>query len=380
MKKCENCLGAKKTKKFSRYFQSKMEEPVPHVDMLPKTWESIQELFKKLNHTSLNDSIWMKKNKLLQCCGKPYLQIKNGSKLFWIHLRILAQAGNLPRYGSRNNKGIRMCFNNKKKKLTTTWCKLCSSLLCNSKCNQCVKVIRFLKSPHEQTKPNPLDFSDFMIKHSSDTIVHSHFKGEDFTKYLLPIVLKEKHSEVFIPRFLQVILDSNMSAFATVQTMLNGIYGKRKSCGNLWIAPTHDDNDHISLSKPIKMTNENSIGLLGGRYFVWGFNCKHVSKWHDLQTNDYVLFGNTRNGFYRLGKVQHKFVWINDASSDVFAYFSTAGIWLYGFTIVFEPVQFLIPGIEMNSFTGFHYQSQCKLKPDVKKKIAAKYPQLAKFC
>jgi hypothetical protein len=356
-----------------------MEELVPYLEMLPQTWQSIQDVFSKLNHTILNDSIWMKKSQLFQLAGKPYLTIENGAKLFWIHLRILALAGNLPRYGSRNNKGIRLCFNTDTKSLTTKWCKSCCSLSCNSNCKKCVKVIRFLKSTHDPSKPNPNDFADFVIKHSSSNVVHSSFKGEDFTKYLLPLVFGQDKPKIFIPVFLQLILDSNMSYFSKVQAMLNGIYGKRTE-KNLWIAPTHDDNDRISLTKPIKLTDKNSIGIPNGKYFVWGFNCNHVSKWHGLNVGDFVLFGNTHNGFYRLGKVQEKFIWLDDSSSDVFAYFSTAGIWLYGFTIVFEPIDFFIPGSDMNSITGFHYQSQCKLKSDVKIEIASKYPQLAPFC
>ncbi len=361
-----------------------MEEPVPHLDMLPQTWESIQDVFKQLNHTILNNSSWIRKKRLLQLAGKPYLKMENGSKLFWIHLRILALGGNLPRYGSRNDKGIRVCFNSKKRQLTTQWCKKCCSLSCNAKCDECVKVIRFIKLPKpEILPPNPQDFTDFTIQHSSYSVLRSNFKGDDFTRYLLPLALGYTSNEkCFIPRFIQVILDSPLTDFGKVLGMLDGIYGKQKLAkqANLWIAPTHDDNDAISLTKPIKLTNHNTVGIATGKYFVWGFNCKHVSKWNNLQLNDYVLFGNTHNGFHRMGKVQKKFIWINDASCDIFSYFSTAGIWLYGFTITFEPIDFFIPGFALNAITGFHYQSQCKLKTNVKNDIAKKYPQLARFC
>jgi hypothetical protein len=357
------------------------DEQVPHLEMLPQLWTDMQEVLTKLKYCG-STSLWMKKNRLFGLIGKQYADVQNGKNLFWIHLRILAFAGYLPRYTSRDKKGQPTCFNDKTKKLTTKWCQICKVGL--HPCNNCFRVIKFIGTPTSSEIPNPTGFTDFTIHHSSSSVIRSNFKGPDFTKYLLPLVLFGTNPICFLPKFIQRIIDVPQQDNRTkVQALLDAIYGKQVIAQKqLWLAPTHDDNTRISLTKKIKLNKHNTVGIQKGKYYVWGFNCNHALKWHHLQLNDYVLFGNTWNGFNMLGKVQSKFIWINNEASNVFEYFSKAGIWLYGFTIVFEPVNFLIPGSDMqeilfeNSKNGnTHYQTQTKLKGSILASVKNKLRQ-----
>jgi hypothetical protein len=134
----------------------------------------------------------------------------------------------------------------------------------------------------------------------------------------------------------------------------------------LWIAPTQRDNAQTGLTDGVKLDDENCIGpncLYGNYHFVWGFNAGCVAKWHTLQKNDLIIFGNAKQGFTILGEVKHKFIWLPGKSDKVFSYASPSGkAWLYGYTLQILSRNLNITSKEQSDLCGgIKYQTQTRL-------------------
>lgn len=337
--------------------------------LIPETYKNVAETLPKLKWSPKTTSRWVSKTTVFNLCGKAYLDLEDGESLFWCHLNMLHKSNHLPRFSSKNEKGIAVCYNKTKKVFSDTWCSSCKNAKSLKYCKICKKAIRFLKPEYKLTTnmPKPSQFLKYEVDEKYGNT--STFKGLDFTRYLLGLVFGYDSEKAQIPLKLQtILLDELTSPMVKMDQLLNVIYGARKDeSKNLWIAPTQGDNEDKGLAKFVTLSPENSFGSFG-KHKVWGFNAADVYKWHELQIGDLVLFGNKRSGFKRLGTVTFKFIWKPEA-----CYFDS-GKWVYGFTLTIQR-SLAVSGDFLHQVFGYHHQTQCKVLDPYRDQVIEKLHQ-----
>lgn len=395
--------------------------------LLVDTYLSVQDLLlTSFKWTSAKHSTWVTKRTLFRLAGKAYKTLENGQSVFYKHLKALGEHGYLPRFTTKNASGKRMCYNKQVTGFSDVWCKTCSKPQNKAACSQCLLAIRFCKlKPRCKLLSKLPKVSEFRAALSQPApsipiMEFSNFKGDDFTKYLLPRVLGlEVNDNCLIPDNMRDILtNAALPPIVKMEKLLDIVYHSKPDHPKLdtdkpsvpvslslsseynesgvqmqykqmqykqdvtkpvtsvirepvpkkpsvWIAPTRECNARISLSRKVKLTKENSCGVPQGKYHVWGFNESDVYKWHTLQKGDYVLFGNTHDNFRRLGRVNGKFVWLKSIAGEVFEYEAEEKKWLFGFILHMETrTPFSIFGEDVQKILGFSYQSQNVLTDD----------------
>ncbi len=391
-------------------------------NLLAETCTLMQDVLEKsLKWSKKKDSIWVTKKALFKMAGGAYKKKMGaaGEPLFWRHLRVLHVGKYLPKFTSKNTNGNPICFNAANKGFSDVWCKKCakSTKVESEKCKDCFMAVRFSKLKPGQTLlskvPQIAQFHEVLSRTNSSSTdegiprQYSTFKGEEFTKYLLPRALGLKVSDnCMIPRIYSAILEQeNLTPLFKIKQLLCSIYDVAKPVqpkvapsvnkdtgvvyvkdalqptlktsvhemvddepeasdagSRMWIAPAKKCNAQIGLGKKVKLTNKNSVGVPVGFFHVWGFNCADVYKWHSLQSGDFVLFGNTRDGFCRMGTVKAKFVWKSDEASQIFEFVNGEKPWLYGFTLdMITVIKFELTGSQLRDIIGCSYQTQSRL-------------------
>ncbi len=374
-------------------------------DLIAKTCNTMYDLLQNfLKWSQDKDSIWVTKTTLFKLAGQSYKKFDDhGKYLFWNHLRALSVTKCLPKFTTRNVAGKPLCFHSAFNLFSDIWCEKCSKLddLMN-KCDECLSVVRFLKlkpgiklSLYKTLKSRPVLLKPTVVRIQKEILT---FKGFNFTKHLLPRVLGTTISEdCFIPlKYQKVLHNSALTPIVKINQLLDFIYPILKTDiikltsvttdvlqinqdvilpetnvdqSRVWIAPVRECNAQISLSNKIHLTEKNSVGVRFGKYHVWGFNAADVHKWHILQPNDYVVFGNTRHGLLRFGTVCGKFVWKAGESSCTFSYENNEKPWLYGFTVdIVTSIKWNMTGKILRALIGVH-QTQSMLTPENSKKI-----------
>lgn len=123
-----------------------------NLNLLPEVWESANDQILNLKGQ------WIVKHRFFLNCGKS---IYANERLFWIHLNALVRKGNLPKWTTRNAKGLNMCLRNKR--ITHLWCENCKSDK-PTKCELCIPVIRFLSKIANYKSPDITNFIDLNVE------------------------------------------------------------------------------------------------------------------------------------------------------------------------------------------------------------------------
>lgn len=276
-------------------------------DLLTSTWRTMLKLLEK-DGTFWS---WVSKQKLYRAVGQAY----SSQRLFWIHLNILHREGNLPKFTSRNEKGVKTCLVNGKKP-STKWCVKCKKSK-KSNCYSCVPAVRFVRPSNVFKKFHAPILCDFYkYTELANLIPDTPFVTREIS--LSPIdtlkLLQDrtllKEAPVFVQR---IILNDAFGLFDKILQLLDIIYGieplRRPS---MWIFPIRNDL--------VKSNLMESQGVPDGQYDSWGFHVQESKKWHEMQVGDYVVFGNPE--FEIMARVSRKFVWNGQHET-----------WYFGFTL-----------------------------------------------
>jgi len=136
---------------------------------------------------------------------------------------------------------------------------------------------------------------------------------------------------------------------------------------NIWIAPASSENMNYSIYNKYKFQYDSEYK----EEYMWAFNKTRIKSWNELKVGDVVIFGSNNKkgeGWTRKAIVKSKFEFKND--NDSWPFKSPSGTpWTYAFTLE-KPVVIKITPSQMKDIIGHNgFQSQTKVKEEVRKKI-----------